>query len=473
MIRLQKQKLPYFLILLLFLLTATAIIYRQSRPKTESIELSESNESTEIVSAETGILTIWWYQGYLDAERETLRQIVQEWEKQSRKKIKLVFFKESTLIKEIERALESGATPDIFIDRTQLVTRLAWEGKLKDVSELMQPITDSFPEPILQNAYQYNNQTKKKSYYAVPILQEGIYLHYWRDLLTQLGYSDSDIPQDWEGFWEFWLQIQKQLSTEEQKKQIFALGFPSSALSTDTFLFFEHILEAYNIEVVDSEGQLTVSNPQTRQGIINALQWWTQFYQDEYIPPSAIVWENGDNNASFYNRIVAMTANPTLSIPAGIAEDQDTYYEKLGTVAFPKKPNGEPMTYIPRVRQVLVFADRNLDDAKSFLSYLIQPEVLENYIEASGGRFFPTNKDYWNSAFWNNPDDPHISTVHRMLAQSQTRPHHFSNSPAYMEVLEANVWGRALYRILADGLSPEVAGDEAIAQIQEIFQRWE
>lgn len=470
MIRLKKQKPRYILMLLLFLLAATAIFYRKSQPKTELAEISEANNAQEIVSAETGILTIWWYTGYLEAERETLSQIVKEWEKKYRKKIKLVFFEETTLLDEIEKALISGATPDITIDRTQLVTRLAWSGKLKDVSELIEPLKNSFPEPILQNAYQYNSLTKEKSYYAVPILQEGIYLHYWRDLLTELGYSDADIPQDWDGFWQFWLQIQKQLSPQEQ---VFALGFPSSPFSTDTFLFFEHILEAYNVQVVDSEGRLTIEQTQNSQGIINALQWWTQFYQDKYIPPSAIVWENSDNNASFYNRIVAMTANPTLSIPAGIADDPDVYYQKLGTLAFPRKPNGEPMTYIPRVRQVLVFADRNLVDAKSFLSYFVQQEVLQNYIEASGGRFFPTNQDYWNSPFWNNSSDPHLATVYQMLAQSKTRPHYFSNSPAYMEVLEANVWGQALYRIIADGISPEVAGDEAIAQIQEIFQRWQ
>jgi len=40
-----------------------------------------------------------------------------------------------------------------------------------------------------------NSITKEKSYYAVPIQQEGIYLHYWRDLLEESGYSAKDIPQ--------------------------------------------------------------------------------------------------------------------------------------------------------------------------------------------------------------------------------------------------------------------------------------
>ena len=130
------------------------------------------------------------------------------------------------------------------------------------------------------------------------------------------------------------------------------------------------------------------------------------------------------------------------------------------------------MTYITRVRQALVFADRNLSDATSFLSYLIQPEVLADYMEAAGGRFFPANKANWDDPFWTNPEDPHISIVRKMLTESPTRPHYFSDNPAYMEVLEKNVWGQALYSILAEDLSPEMAADKAISQINQIFNQW-
>lgn len=436
-----------------------------------AIDQGNRNKQAEIVSKETGVLTIWWYEGYVKAEKTFFEKIVRDWEKENAKKIQLVFFDDEALLdEELNKALKSGATPDISLNHTQLVTRLAWQGKVKDVSAVIKPVESFFPDSVLKNSYQYNNTTKKKSYYAVPIYQEGVYLHYWRDMLQQLGYSKGDIPQDWEGFWQFWLTVQQQLQSQQQ--EVFGLGFTTSPHSTDTFLFFEHILEAYNVKILDPEGKLLVNRPETRQGIIQALRWWTQFYQQEYIPPSALVWGNADNNSSFYNRIVVMTPNPTLSIPAARAEEQDVYLKQLGTVAFPKKPNGEPMTYITKVRQALVFADRNLEDATSFLSYLIQPEVLANYIEAAGGRFFPVNKANWDDPFWTNPKDPHISTVRKMLTASPTRPHYFSDNPAYMEVLEKNVWGEALYSILAEGISPEVAADKAIAQINQIFSQW-
>ena len=474
MIRLTRKQWQYLIVFLSLLITTSFIAYRQSSfkvaPNTE-ISSVASRAKTEIVTKETGVLTIWWYEGYVEAEKTFLRKIVNDWEKTNNKKIKLVFMSEKLLLEELEKAVASGITPDITIDRTQLVTRLAWSGKLTDVSAIIKPIKNNFPDSVLKNSYQYNNVTNEKSYYAVPIQQEAIYLHYWRDLLKELGYSAKDIPQDGDEFWQFWTKVQQKLQSQQQ--EVFGLGFSTSPNSTDTFLFFEQVLEAYNVKILDSQGRLLVNRPKTREGITQALTWWTQLYQQKYIPPSSLLWENADNNSSFYNQIVAMVPNSTLSIPAVRADEKDVYFNRIGTVGYPRKPNGEPMNYVIRVRQALVFAERNLEDAKSFLSYLIQPDVLASYIEAAGGRFFPVNKANWDDPFWNNPDDPHLSTVRKMLTESPTRPHYFSDNPAYMEVFAENVWGRALHQILAEGKSPEEAADWAIARITQIFRKWQ
>ena len=473
MIRLTRKQWRYAIVLFSLSIAISFIIYRQlSSEVTSNSEISSvaANAETEIVTKETGVLTIWWYEGYVEAEKTFLRKIVNDWEKANNKKIKLVFMSEKLLLEELEKAIASGITPDITIDRTQLVTRLAWSGKLTDVSAIIKPVENSFPDSVLKNSYQYNNVTKEKSYYAVPIQQEAIYLHYWRDLLEELGYTAEDIPQDWEGFWQFWTKVQQKLQSGQQ--EIFGLGFSTSPNSTDTFLFFEQVLEAYNVKILDAKGRLLVNRPETRQGITQALAWWTQLYQQKYIPPSSLLWENADNNSSFYNQIVAMVPNSTLSIPAVRADEKDVYFNRIGTVGYPRKPNGEPMNYVIRVRQALVFADRAFEDAQSFLSYLIQPEVLSSYIEAAGGRFFPVNKANWDDPFWNNPDDPHLSTVRKMLTESPTRPHYFSDNPAYMEVFEENIWGQALHQILTEDRTPEEAADWAIARIIQIFRQW-
>jgi multiple sugar transport system substrate-binding protein len=74
--------------------------------------------------------------------------------------------------------------------------------------------------------------------------------------------------------------------------------------------------------------------------------------------------------------------------------------------------------------------------------------------------------------FWLDPSDRH-----RMHAAVQilTRPH-FDLTLGVRDkewrsprISEENVWGRAVHRVAAEGISPERAVDEAIARIKQIL----
>ncbi len=360
-----------------------------------------------------------------------------------------------------------------FKAESTLNPRLAWEGKLVDVSDLIEPVKNLYPKSVLQTVRFYNNVDKKWSYYAVPIHQATIHIYYWRDLLEQVGRTDKDIPQDWDSFWEFWKQVHDDLQAQ-QKQDIYGLGLPMSVEAGDTYQSFEQILEAYDVRILDSEGKLQVDEPQVRRGIIKCLDWYTQFYQQGYVPPDAVNWLNPDNNRNLLNRVIVMTPNASLSIPAAVRQDPDTYRNKLGMIEFPNKPNGQQMRYLATVERVIVFAEsKNQKLAKNFLAYLIQPEIGGDYLKAAGGRFLPVHKLVWKDPFWTDPTDPHISTAAQPLIKGQTRLFYTAQNPAYSLVLKENVWGKALKRIVVDGFSPEQAADEAIERIQQIFAEWE
>ncbi|MDJ0576993.1 MAG: carbohydrate ABC transporter substrate-binding protein, partial [Xenococcaceae cyanobacterium MO_234.B1] len=78
----------------------------------------------------------------------------------------------------------------------------------------------------------------------------------------------------------------------------------------------------------------------------------------------------------------------------------------------------------------------------------------------------------YQDSYWNNPDDPHTSTVTKTLTKSLTRPIYPSQTPAYSLILQENVWGRSLEKIVLDNVTPEAAADEAITRIKEIFAEW-
>lgn len=421
------------------------------------------------------VLRIWWDKGYYPEEDEALRDVVDNWERQTGNEVKLYFYTNDELSQKTQRAIRAGDPPDILMndggDRT--IGSLAWSGKLADVSEVIEPVKNIFDDTMLSSAYLYDNVEQKQSYYAVPIHVSIPHIFYWRSLLQQIGKSDRDIPQDWQGFWQFWQQAQHDLRTE-LGREIYGIGLPLSVAAVDTYEIFEQILEAHDVAIVDSEGNLQVESPEVRQGIIDCLDWYAGFYLQGYVPPEAVNWLNPDNNRSLLNYRVVMTPNNSLSIPAALGRDSAEYLNQLATIAYPNKPSGKPMQYIALVRQAIVLKDAfNQELAKEFLAYFIQPEVIGDYLKAAGGRFFPVNHRSWSDPFWTNPADPHISTAARPLLERQIRLSNTALNPAYSQVLQEGIWGQALNRIAVDKITPEQAADEAIARIEEIFKNWQ
>ncbi|MCC5651447.1 ABC transporter substrate-binding protein [Nostoc sp. XA013] len=441
---------------------------------TNTSKLKQS--SVTYSSTDNTILKIWWDKGFTVDEDEAIQQLVSNWEKQTANKVKLSFYIGDELPQKARRAIQAGNPPDIMMSygaERALNPHLAWEGKLADVTDVIEPVKNLYSEYALQAVNYYNNVAKKRSYYAVPINQSTVHLFYWRDWLKQIGRSESDIPKDWDGFWDFWKQVQNDLRAKQQKQDIYGLGFPFSTGASDTYIFFEHILEAYDVQILDSKGKLLIDDPKVKQKIVQALDWYAKFYQQGYAPPDALNWLNPDNNRSLLNRVVVMTPNNTLSIPCSVRQDTDTYRNKLGILKFPNKPNGKPMRYLLTLRQAVLFADsQQHKKALDFLAYLIQSQVIGKYLKTAGGCNLPIIEPLWQDPFWKNPTDPHVSTAAKTVTEGSTRLFYYVQNPAYSVVLEENIWGKALNRIIVDKISPEQASDEAIARIKQIFAQW-
>ncbi|MEC4819049.1 MAG: ABC transporter substrate-binding protein [Scytonema sp. PMC 1069.18] len=420
-------------------------------------------------------MKIWWDRGFTLEEDEAIRQVVRQWEQRTGYRVQLSFYNNDELSKKTQRALQAGTPPDVLMtdnaDRV-LNPTLAWEGKLVDVSDVIESVKPFYPKIVLQSAYFYNNQKKQRSYYAVPIHQSIPHVFYWRDLLEQIGKTEKDIPQDWDGFWEFWKQTQNTLRSQSYPK-IYGIGAPMSSRAGDTYEVFEQILEAYDVELVDSKGQLRLNDPKVRQAVINCIDWYTKFYQQGYVPPEAVNWLNPDNNRSLLNRHVVMTLNNSLSIPAAVRQDADLYKNKLGTIGYPNKPNGKPMRYVALIRQATIIAgSTNQRLAKDFLKYFVQPEIIGSYLKSAGGRFLPVHNLVWEDPFWTNPSDRHISAAAKPLIAGQTRLLYTAQNPAYNIVLMKNIWGQAIQQVTQERISPEQAANKAIQQIEEIFNKW-
>ncbi len=468
--RYQKR---FFQFISIFLVVSLTIIGCNNTDIPESSLVANSSQHKNT-------LNIWWDKGFNPEEDEALRQLVYNWEIKTGKKINLVFYTTDSLGEKIRRSLKAGNPPDIvmsFKAERSPNYRLAWDNKLVDVSDIINPIKNLYPKPILQTVNFYNNVEKKRSYYAVPIHQGTMHIYYWRDLLAEVNRSEQDIPKEWDAFWDFWKQVQDDLrdkNKSDNTSKIYSLGFTLSPEAGDTYYLFEQILEAYDVEIINKTGKLLIDDAKVRQGIIKVLNWYQNFYQQGYIPPAALKWLNPDNNRSILNREIVMTPNATLSIPVGVRQDTDIYNNKLGILEFPNKPSGKPMRHLTMAEQAAILTEsKNQKLAKDFLKYVVQTEVMKDYLTKAGGRNSPVLESVWQDDFWTNPNDPHISYATKTFREGEIRYFYVSHNPAYSRVLDRNVWGKAINRVIVDKISPEQAVDEAITEIKNIYQEWE
>lgn len=429
------------------------------------------NSTTDSSFQQDGKFRVWWQQGFYPEEAEAIQRLVTEWERENGIEVELTLYSDKDMRRATDNAIATGNTPDLLFNPSidlSLIPLLAWDNKLADVSDIISPVKEQFFPSVLATVNYQNNQINKRSYYAVPIGQQTANIHYWQYLISADNLNQTTIPKSWESFWQFWSTARNNLP-DKNRKTIYPLGLPMSA-SGDTFFIFEQFLAAYNVQIVDENGQLLIEDSQVRQGIVKALEKYTSFYQNGDVPPNAVNWANPDNNVTFLSRQTLMTINSSLSIPGSQRQDQDTYSNKLASIEWPRKPDGSPMTYLAGVKQVIIFeSSPNQEAAKSLLSYLIKPENLGFYLEKSQGRYFPVMPQLLESEFWNDPADPHISVVAKQF--QQTRPFPQSFNPAYTQVQEENIWGKAISSILKQGKSPEQAADRAIADIKTIFSQ--
>ncbi|MBW4465119.1 MAG: ABC transporter substrate-binding protein [Pegethrix bostrychoides GSE-TBD4-15B] len=438
--------------------------------------LISCNQQVPEASPVSSPLRIYWNRGLYPAEDQALQQVVDAWKQQSQTPVELAFFSSDDILNQTTIALESGNPPDIlFAHRADytLAPRWARDGKLVDLSDVVAAVEEKYSPIALKSAYLYNKTNKKQGYYGVPIEMQAMHVHYWRDILAQVGLKDADIPNDWDGFWNFWRQTQRRVQTSTSYKNIYGLGLPLSTKASDTYFLFEQILEAYNIHPVDQQGKLRLQEPQVRQAVITAMEWLCHFYRDQDAPSDAINWVDPDNNVDFLNRNSLMTVNPSLSIPASQQDDSQMYFQQIATREFPNKPDGTPMNYLISVKQALVFeAGRNHEAAKDFLSYLTQPEQLSAYVQEALGRSVPAMPDALKQPFWRDSTDPHIATAVRQFSQRPNRAFYNVLNPAYSQVQAENVWGEAIHAALVEGQTVDAAVDAAIARIQQIFADW-
>jgi multiple sugar transport system substrate-binding protein len=426
------------------------------------------------LGARAADLVVWWDEGYYAEEHEAVREIIAAFEQETGKQVELVFHPEGEHPEAIVAALETGQPPDFAFGLRISADAWALDNELVDLSDTIGHLSDLFDADLLDRAVLLNRSTGQRALYALPMGRSTNHIHVWKSLLEQAGLTLEDIPNEWEAFWTFWCdRVQPAVRRATGRNDIWGVGLPMSSDSNDTSNQLEQFMLAYEADYVTPDGRLVIDDPEVRRRHIKAIDRYAAIYLKGCTPPDSVTWANADNNEQFHSKAVMMTANNTLSIVNALKHERpEDYYENTATVEWPLGPGGKAFPIRGSFFTAVVLKDGGHGaTAKQFVRFLVSEGWLMHYLNFSGERILPPIAKLLDQPFWLDPTDQHrMAAV--MQATSRPMPYDYvtvSGDWRHALVWEEGLWPKAVHRVVAEGISPEQAVDEAIARIKEIL----
>ena len=364
------------------------------------------------LGVEAADLVVWWDEGYYAEERRNGRGDRRRLRARNRKQVELALHPELEHPEAISAALKTGQPPDFAFGFFfgNYIGQWAYDDRLVDLSDAIGHFSDLFDPDVLNWEMRLNASTGQRALYGLPMGRTTYYVHVWRSLLEQAGFTLEDVPKEWRAFWSFWCDdVQPAVRRAMGRDDIWGVGLSMGA-GVDTGNGFFQFLAADGAEYVTRDGRLVIDDPEIRRKLIETIDRYTAFYRKGCTPPDAVNWSTGDrNNKAFLAKTVVMTENESLSIPNALkSERPDDYYKDAATIEWPLGASGAPFPLVGTVIPAVVFKDGDhVATAQEFVHFLVAEGWLAHYLNFSGERMLPPMQKLLDAPFWLDPSDPH------------------------------------------------------------------
>jgi multiple sugar transport system substrate-binding protein len=416
----------------------------------------------------------WWTQGFAQEEDISFKKIVDDYQKASGNTIDYSIMPYAPLRQKIVSAVTSGVVPDLFQNTpAEVIALYAWGDKLVDMTDVIETQKPQFTRTALLTVNCYNSVEKKRSFYGVPYTVGALTNHIWRPLIEKAGYTLEDLPKTWDAFYDFFKEVQKKLRGQGMRN-VYALGFQLNTTGNDSNALFNYFLIANGgQDIVTTDGKLHLDDPKVKEAVIKALTYPTTAYKEGFVPPGAINWNDADDNNAFHGKQIVMDLDGSLSTEVAIIKNQQDYND-IVTMGLALSNDGQPVpSQQGSLCGLIPKGAKNVEVAKDFLKYLIQPSVLNEYLKTGQGRNLPAmpaivKDDPW----WLDPKDPHPVAYTTQGLLGPTVPTFWTSNPAYAQVQNEHVWAVAWADIISGGMAPQAAAEKAFKRVEEIFAKY-
>src|SRR5690348_9595433 len=144
-----------------------------------------------IANAAAKSATVWWVQGFVPEEDTAFQAMVAAYEKDSGNKVDLSIIPFAPLRQKIISAITSGVVPDLIsATPPEAVPLQAWEGRLEDVTDVVDTQKSKMLKIAVDSAFCYNNKEKKRAFYGIPFEGAVVPFHIWRTLVEKAGFKE-------------------------------------------------------------------------------------------------------------------------------------------------------------------------------------------------------------------------------------------------------------------------------------------
>jgi len=415
----------------------------------------------------------WWNQGYLPEEDVAFRALVADYEKASSNKIDYSLIPNAPLRQKEISAIESGVVPDLMEVADIRFTPLnAWDDKLLDLSDLVEPRASQYNPTALSCCYHYNNKTKNRAYYMVPMKMGTWPFHIWLSLVEKAGYKASDIPNTWDACLDFFMPVQDKLRAQGMRN-IYAYGYQLTGNGGDPIVTFNQFMIAYGgKDFVTPDGRLHTDDPKVREGAVKALVKLTTPYKQGYVPPGVVSWNDADDNNAFHSKLMVMDFDGSISTELAMIDKKEEYDATL-THPLPLGNDGNTLpAQLVCFGPVIPKGAKNVAAAKEFITYMLEPKVFNKYLKGGLGRFaIPIPEIAKDDPFWLK-EDPHRTAHTQQALLGPTLPIYEAYNPAIARVDAEHVFSIAEADVMINGMAPEAAIDKAFKRADEIFAKY-
>jgi multiple sugar transport system substrate-binding protein len=429
-----------------------------------------------IANAQAKTVTVWFAQGFVEDEDIALRKTVADYEKASGNKVDLSIIPFAPMRQKIVSAITSGVVPDVTQNNPGEILQLyGWQDKWIDTEDIVDTQRAKYSQTALQSAQAYNAVTRKRTYYGVPIRGACVPCHTWKSLVEKAGMTMAERPRTWDGYFDFYKKVQDNLRKKGERK-VYGLGFQVSANGVDPAALFNAFMHGYGGQgIVTEDGMLNIDE-RIRAAAIKACEYLGGAYRDGYVPPSAINWNDADDNNAFHAKLMVMDVDGTLSTEVAVkAKHPEWYHDEIVTdgLLYPTTNDGKPVTSITGMTNAVIpKGAKNVEVAKDFLKYFIQPLVLRDFNETGLGRWLPAMPEEAKTPFWENPKDPHLKGYVQQGLLGPTQPDYYVFNPAMAEVYAQHVYSKAMIAVAKKSSKSTDAVDAAFNEIKDIFAKY-